>query len=215
MKNKFLTVQINSCLSLTDDLLQNDMNIDLLSKSLQNSDLPLQNKLNIATTCVNLCEKFHSYFHYEQSYFHLLLAKHLSDENEKNEQLEKAIFQDPLNHEAKSLLNCRLIEKKYERDLQSFKDFLFFVGVKENISIHTLQNSYWSYFEKYQQTNDIEFLKKALDTIAEAHKNYHTNAAKIYYNRHIIFYELGNEILGKNDLVKTKNLDSSIAKHLK
>ena len=70
---KLMEVKINDCLSYKN--FEKDINIDLLSKLLLNKETQLNEKLEMATRCVNLCEKFHSYFHYEQSYFHLFLAK--------------------------------------------------------------------------------------------------------------------------------------------
>jgi tetratricopeptide (TPR) repeat protein len=57
---------------------------------------------------ISIANKFHSYFHFEQSNAYLIAAKlyhHMGDY--KNEQifLEKAIFQDHINYEAIALMN--------------------------------------------------------------------------------------------------------------
>lgn len=76
MQEKFLKVEINNCLSLNDKHFSDSQhNIDYLSESLNFETVDLQQRLNLATKSINLCEKFHSYFHFEQSYFHLLLGK--------------------------------------------------------------------------------------------------------------------------------------------
>ena len=126
MQRKFLTININECLSLNDKHFADmNLNIDYLSKSLP--ELEHKQQLVIATKCVNLCEKFHSYFHFEQSYFHLLLGKL----QQSSEQYEAAIFQDPLNYEAKHLLNnfqsnsnVTFKDTLYTRDFQNLKQFL-------------------------------------------------------------------------------------------
>jgi tetratricopeptide (TPR) repeat protein len=205
MQGKFLTVNINECLSLNDKHFGDpNLNIDHLSKSLP--ELEPKQQLVIATKCVNLCEKFHSYFHFEQSYFHLLLGK----QQNSSEEYEAAIFQDPLNDEAKHLLNSNLTDKLYTRDFQSFSEFLKFAVGNNILNTEYLQGSYWYWYDKYCETNDLNFLIKTVETISSAHQLYHTNAAKIYYNRHLCFKSLGNEILAKNDLVKARNLDKSI-----
>lgn len=206
-------IKINQCLSLSEtNFSDKNYNIDYLASQLY-LDISSQEKLLLATRCVVLCEKFHSYFHFEQSYFHLLLAKRCSDSQERLTQLELAIVQDPLNHEAKSLLSNEQSEdaKDYTRDFKSFADFLMFAAGKTATAGSWPSESYWYYFDEYQQTNKLELLIKTVETITSAHKSYHTEAAKIYYNRHLIFAEMGNDILAQNDLIKSRNLDPSVA----
>ncbi len=207
MQGEFLSTNINECLSLNERHFADiNINIDYLSKSL--SQLDPQQQLAIATKCINLCEKFHSYFHFEQSYFHLLLGRQQS----ASEQYEAAVLQDPLNNEAIHLLNqtTEHSDKLYVRDFKDFSDFLKFAIGDSGFDGGYLPGSYWDWYEKYCESNDLQYLIKTVETISSAHQLYHTNAAKIYYNRYLCFQSLGNEILAKNDLIKSKNLDKSI-----
>ena len=206
----FLVTNINSALALTNEMLPADKNIDQLSKSLLDSSMESSEQLQIATKCVNLCEKFHSYFHYEQSFFHLLLGKKTRSISE----YEAAILQDPMNYEAKHLLNNLQTDTNiefpyilYTRDFQNFSDFLKLVIDDNVINYQYLAESYWDYYDRFIATDDIQYLIKTLEMISMAHQKYHNNAAKIYYNRHLVFKNLDNEILAKNDLIKAKNLD--------
>jgi hypothetical protein len=207
MQGEFLPININECLGLNETHFTDmNLNIEYLSKSLP--ELAPQQQLIIAAKCVNLCEKFHSYFHFEQSYFHLLLGR----QQNSPAQYEAAVFQDPLNYEAQHLLSqtTEPLNQLYVRDFKDFSDFLKF-AIGDNPSDEGyLSRSYWDYYNKYCESNDIEYLIKTVETISSAHQLYHTNAAKIYYNRHLCFKALGNDILAKNDLIKSNNLDKNI-----
>lgn len=211
MQGKFLTVKINETLSLNSKHFGNESNnIDILSKGLHDLRLAPPQKLVIATKCVNLCEKFHSYFHFEQSYFYLLLGK----QTKSNKAFEDALTQDPLNREAIHYLEKpekEFIGMPYKRDFRHFLDFLEFALGDTAINSPYPQGSYWDMYERYLVSNDIKDLHKTIETIAFAHKAYHVNAAKLYYNRHLCFLKMDNEILAKNDLVKARNLDKNVA----
>jgi hypothetical protein len=220
-------VNINRCLSLRgENFSDNDCNIDYLAQQLH-SDIAIEEKLSIATRCVNLCEKFHSYFHFEESFFHLLLAHNVDNQELYIKELEAAVFQDPLNYEAKNLLlnilpigddklhDHRYIggikNEKYVRDIEDYSQFLLFAIGDRAIISQPPVGSYWDYFELYKTDYQIEALQSTVDTISIAHKLYHSEAAKVYYNRHTILQQIGSDILAKNDLIKSKNLDSNIA----
>jgi len=234
---KFLSTNINEALSLQDYYFADQgENIDHLTNSLAQS-LPIGNKLSIATSCVELCEKFHSYFHFEQSYFHTSLAKlylELQSTEDAVRQLEKALFQDPLNGEALHLLvrtwsqseNPAEVEKyqkhcishnvnpddgrSYSRNFRNFTDFLKF-AIANPVERAPIEESYWAAYEKYQTSSKIEYLMETVEQAAKCHALYHANAARIYYNRHIVFCELGHHDLAKNDLFKSRNLDSNVS----
>jgi hypothetical protein len=217
---------INQCLALTNENFSDSQyNIDYLSQKLH-SNISLDKKLLIATRCVNLCERFHSYFHFEESFFHLLLAKNTNNQELFIEELEAAIFQDPLNYEAKDLLNKKLPidnprlddhrytsdikEAKYSRYIEDYKNFLLFAIGDTSLITYSPTDSYWYNFEQYKIKPEVEVLRFIVNLISTNHKLYHTEAAKIYYNRYIVFDEMGSDILAKNDLMKSKNLDFNI-----
>jgi hypothetical protein len=211
MQGKFLPVKINESLSLNSRHFGGEnYNIDILSKELHDGRLAPPQRFVIASKCVRLCEKFHSYFHFEQSYFHLLLAKR----TKSKQALEEAIIQDPLNREAIHYLekpDKEFIGMPYKRDFRNFLDFLEFAIGDTAVNVPYPQGSYWDMYEKYLVSNDIKDLHKTIEIISAAHKTYHMNAAKIYYNRHLCFLEMDNEILAKNDLIKARNLDKNVA----
>ncbi len=219
-------VNINQCLSLNDEnFSDNQYNIDYLAQKLH-EDISLEEKLSIANKCVSLCEKFHSYFHFEGSYFHLLLAKNLDSKELYIKELEAAIFQDPLNYEAKKLLfkelppgdnrlhdhrfHGEIHDKKYERDFENYRHFLRFAIGESAIIQQPPTDSYWYNFSHYQLTNELSLLKTTVDKISSNHKFYHLQVAKLYCNRSKIFYSMDCDILAKNDLIKAQNLDISI-----
>jgi hypothetical protein len=211
MQGKFLKVKINESLSLTSRHFGDEAcNIDILSNELQDRRLVPPQRLVITTKCVRLCEKFHSYFHFEQSYFHLLLGK----QTKLIQAFEEAVIQDPLNREAIHYLEKpekEFIGMPYKRDFRHFLDFLEFAIGDTVVDAPYPQGSYWDFYDKYLISNDVKDLHKTIEAISAAHKIYHINAAKIYYNRHLSFLEMDNEILAKNDLIKAKNLDKNVA----
>lgn len=195
---RFLSVNMYECLGVQD------------AQSFQYEiNLSVNDYIKIMNEQIHFFEKFHSYFHFEQSYFHLLLAKSSLEICEEN--LKAAIFQDPLNYEAMELLGEVKMQKiPYTRDFQNFNDFIKFCALQNNPQMS--ETSYWYFFEQYLQTKNLDLLVQTVNAISAAHKKYHEEAAKLYYNRHLVFYEMNNEMLAKNDLIKARNLNPSIEK---
>ena len=223
---QFKVVNINLCLSLEDENFSDDQyNIDYLTKRLH-ENISLEEKLSITNRCIRLCEKFHSYFHFEESYFNLLLAKNVDNLELRIQALEAAIFQDPLNYEAKKLLigilpkdDDRLYDhryvgdikdEEYVRDFKDYRGFLHFAIGEAAVFSQPPIESYWHNFELYENEKEIGILQSIVELVSYNHKLYHTEAAKVYFNRHAIFSQLGNDVLAKNDLVKATNLDKNI-----
>jgi hypothetical protein len=223
----FKVVNINHCLSLRDEnFVDTSYNIDYLSAKLFEK-LDIEEKLSIATSAINLCEKFHSYFHFEESYLHLLLAKRSGCNSELYvSELEAAIFQDPLNYEARNLLeeilpggDVRLSDHRYSggrrleeycRYLPSYSHFLKFACSCDVVLTQPQTDSYWHKLELYESCGEVELLQSAVERITASHKLYHSEAAKLYYNRYVLFNIKSCTILAKNDLVKAKNLDKTL-----
>lgn len=228
---QFKVVNINRCLSLGDkNFSDHQYNIDYLAQKLYDN-INLEEKLPIANRCISLCEKFHSYFHFEESYFNLLLAKSVDNLELRIQALEAAIFQDPLNYEAKKLLigilplgDDRLYDhryigdikdEEYVRDLKDYSGFLHFAIGDSFVFSQPPVESYWHNFELYEHDKRIELLQSVVELVSHNHKLYHTEAAKVYFNRHAIFNQLGNDVLAKNDLIKAMNLDKNIASDIR
>lgn len=80
-------------------------------------------------------DKFHSYFHFEQSFVLTILAYICNLKGDKKHAIEcadKAIFQDPLNYVAKNFLKRKPLTwnaiTSYDKHFKYEKDFLEFVG---------------------------------------------------------------------------------------
>lgn len=222
----FKVININPCLSLCDRNFSDcNFNIDYLAARLC-EDIRLEEKLSIATSCINLGEKFHSYFHFEESYFHLLLAKELGCKSELYVgELEAAIFQDPFNYEAKKLLaeilpegDERLNDHRfcgdlrdeiYDRYCPSYRHFLEFACCVMDYDEPPV-GSYWHNFNEYECSGDIKLLQSTVELVSMSHKLYHSEAAKLYYNRYVILNALGCDVLAKNDLLKARNLNPQV-----
>ncbi len=183
-------------------------NIDYLNKKALRTKDP-EIALSILNSATSKIEKFHSFFHFEQSYFHLQLALKFLDENQHEkmlEQLKLAIFQDPLNIQAKQILAGDSQTSIYQRPYHNFLDYLEFASEEE---VKYLDNE--SYWNDYLENQQNETLIKIIDKISSNHLNYHQESAKLYINRATIFYKLGKIDLAKNDLVKAHNLDRNLA----
>lgn len=171
----------------------------------------LDKRLSLLILATEKIEKFHSYFHFEQSYFNLQLAIHLIKEkklSEANKQLEFAIFQDHVNEQAIALLNNKESYSTYKRQYNNFSDYLYFATEEEGNA--TSKNNYWDDYLKYQQNPKREILELIISKIRHNHLEYHKEAAKLYLNRAITFHNLGQMDLFKNDLVKANNLDTEL-----
>ncbi len=186
-------------------------NIDYLNR-LTSIQTDLEIALSLLNSATSKIEKFHSFFHFEQSYFHLQLALiHLKEKQHEQmfEALKSAIFQDPLNIYAKQILAGDYQISHYQRPYNNFLNYLEF-ATEEEVK-HSNDQGYWNDYAQYQQTQQNEILTEIIEKIRYHHLNYHQESAKLYINRAIIFYQLGQIDLAKNDLVKANNLDSNLA----
>lgn len=206
---KLLEININKYLLLENVIFKNQYNnIDDLNKkmlSLSNTSEQLS-LLNLATSLV---EKFHSFFHFEQSFFHLQLAISLLEKNkipEAKMQLESAIFQDHVNEQAIALLNdSKTPIKPYKRPFQNFIEYIKFATNEDQELLEEID--YW------KKPHNIENFEHIIERIRYLHLNYHQESAKLYLNRSLIFYKLEQYYLANNDIVKATNLDNQL--HLK
>ncbi len=167
----------------------------------------LDEKLALLTKAAEKIERFHCFFHFEQSYFHLKLAILYSNEgdNEKmRQQLELAIFQDRINNQAKSMIEGFSAEQVYQRPYNNFSDYLSY-ATDEKVEDFELQG-YWQLSQ-----DSIEAIEDIIGEIRKHHLNYHEEAAKLYLNRALIFHLLKQEVLAKNDIVKAHNLDNKLS----
>ena len=161
----------------------------------------LKEKLSLLTLAANKIEKFHSFFHFEQSYFHLQLAILYSQQNEHDkaqQQLELAIFQDHINYQAKQLLNGQRVTQVYQRPYINFAEYMIFATEEETKVLE--EEGYW-------KKNDLESI---IEEIRYCHLGYHQESAKLYLNRAMVFHQLEQEDLARNDLIKASNLDSML-----
>ncbi|MCF8462953.1 MAG: hypothetical protein K9G11_03500 [Rickettsiaceae bacterium] len=197
------------------------------------------------TQAIGYIEKFHSYFHFEQSFCYLLLAyiyHHQSDANTRDEYLEKSIFQDHYNIQALDFRNGfesnideillydkhhryeadflnfavgphdtpkevelldDIITKLYELKTQEAKKLL----EKLNYNSHRVQVAKGLLKLYSQQEADaVNFFQQACKNLESKHRQYHQYAASIYKKRAQLFFKSQLIELGKNDLVKAKNL---------
>lgn len=212
MEPNLINLTINKFLLLKDFAFKDPSNnIDYLNQqaTLKNNLEESLSLLNLATSKI---EKFHSFFHFEQSYFHLQLAIEYSKQNQKEEmeeQLKAAIFQDHLNNQAKSMLDNKKNNSIYQRPYSNFSEYIKFATEEEPNSFNLL-DSYWNDYIEYNKNHDKKLLIKIIDKIRYHHLHYHEESAKLYLNRAIIFYHLDQFSLSKNDIVKAKNLDMNL-----
>lgn len=177
-------------------------NIDFLV-SAAITELSLYKQLELLSLAAKKSEKFHSFFHFEQSYFHTQFAvflKSQGQELEARKEFEKALFQDHLNIQAKEFLSLGHSEVKYGRLFNSFIDYVRFAAEEELDASHSF--GYWCFHH--------DSFEEIIADIKSRHLLYHQEAAKIYYNRSIVFNALGEEELSKNDIIKAENLDAKI-----
>ena len=232
---KFILTSLNPHLCLSDRYFENvHDNIDQLILGLfTREDIKSTNSL-ISFSIKNI-EKFHSYFHFEQSYFHLIQAEYLLEGGNyilAKEQYEHAIFQDHLNIKAhKGLVNLlenslqkdaaieyskklgldiNLRSKEYGRPYKNFADYLIFATNSSPGFVRSLDLSTNLFYEDFKKSDISNILKD----ISYKHKQYHKNAAIIYYNYYLILTSAGKFDLAKNALIKSKNLDPEISKFI-
>lgn len=215
---KLIATNINSVLLLENyPFKDNHNNIDYLNQ-LAYTENDLNKRKQLLDLAITKIEKFHSYFHFEQSFFHLQLAQELII-NEKydlaQEQIKLAIFQDPLNLQALELKdNFDLVIKKkylmsnnYSRQFKDFNSYILFATDEENQSL--VQQGYWEWANNNHHT--IEILEQIIEKVKKLHLGYHYESAKFYLNRVMIHNMLNEKILAKNDLVKANNLDVELS----
>ena len=202
-----IDLNINDVLLLQNYKFKNDFNnIDYL-----NSQAILENdfnkKLEFLTLATSHVERFHSFFHFDQSYFHLKLAilySIIGDKEKKKEQLDFAVFQDHENHQALLMLGRQSSDNIYKRPYDKFVDYLCFAA-GEKIDNFEPQG-YW-----LSDQDNINNIKIIIEEIRNRHLRYHQESAKLYLNRALIFHLLSEHDLSKNDIVKAHNLDNKLS----
>lgn len=178
------------------------------------------------------CEKFHSYFHYEESFFNTILSNLLDQREKKIQYLEKAIKLSPVNKHAFMILNVILgnsdLNRKRELELkissmkslsenlfhphETFLEYMKFAtenNMLEEISSPDF-SSFWGLYEEYKKNNDISTLESAMNDLEKRHILYHKEAAEIYHAIYMIACNNNDEFLGRFSITKAKNLDPSI-----
>ena len=212
MQMQLIKLNINKILLLDDFKFQDSHNnIDFL-----NQQALLSNKAEEQLAWLKLAsikiEKFHSFYHFEQSYFHLQLAFHLIKEKkleEVNEQLKLCLFQDPLNKQAGSILKPTK-EKipPYKRIYNNFSDYLSFASDEKGK--YSGIKGYWQDYLNYKKNKQAKILEEIIKKVRHHHLSYHEEAAKLYINRAIIHHHLKHIDLAKNDLRKANYLDKNL-----
>jgi len=132
----------------------------------------------------------------------------LNNKEEANAQLEMAIFQDHCNDQAIALFEKKTYTKEYKRVYKNFVEFIKFATDEESKDVCSV--GYWIDYEEYLKSPNEQILRTIIEKIREHHFNYHLEAAKLYLNRAIAFYNLNFIDLAKNDLRKAFYLDSKI-----
>lgn len=233
---KLLELNINKCLLLEKFNFTNPYNnIDWLNaKAIATENL--EEKLKLLNLAASQLEKFHSFFHFEQSFFHLQLAikyLELGKEEEADIQLEAAIFQDHVNGQAISLKQTQSLRhvEQSETSKGCFRDPSLTLEdddlplVDSHQVYKRVYNSFAQYLkfasgedftEEYDEESywafkqDLYGIENIIEEIKKLHLAYHQESAKLYLNRAIIFKKIGNNELAKNDLTKAHNLDSAL-----
>jgi hypothetical protein len=291
----FLKTNLNQAILIDESFFEDKEsflnNIDYLNNVLLNEDEKakeilkgtifddedvLQRKLIIISRAANFAEKFHSYFHFEEAYFHFVYANFLVKfhaPGSPQEELQKIIdhFEISIkqfkfnefvhfnliefckkNFDESKQKQCiqrfeSLFQKKYEkrdgfadfkyeRQFRSFEEYIQFAlscsknhleKIRPQIQKKFLEKNFYSSFEKFSsfsnffissQHQDLSKIKEIgdefLKEISEAHKAYHQNAAKIYYNYSIIHEALNQKMHSQNLLRKVQNLDPKLLESL-
>lgn len=210
LKMELMTLNINKSLLLDEYIFQRpDNSIDFLNKQAQfASDAAAQ--LSFLSKASKLAEKFHSFFHFEQSYFHTQLAVMYTDcgkKEEAHEQLQLAVFQDHINTQAKSMLAQTMPIDICRRPYNSFSEYLNFATGEKRESPN---KGYWCL-----GFSTIMELHQIIEGVKFQHLLYHEEAAKIYLNRALVFSALRERDLAKNDLMKAFNLDNKLKPYAK
>jgi tetratricopeptide (TPR) repeat protein len=176
------------------------------------------------------CEKFHSYFHYEESFFYTMFSN-LVPSHQKQEFLEKAIHLSPVNKSAlimlqqinssktnKLQLKLSHIEKFSDNLLRPYKTFLRYMQfATENNTLQSVDvihsDNYWVLYEEFDHKQDIEILEKAMKDLKERHVLYHKEAANIYYALYLLARSNDLLDLARFAITKAMNLNPEIQKN--
>lgn len=234
---EFTGTELNKHLLLKDSYFEDPRNnVDFTISDLPNIMDKFDRKKSILYAIENI-EKFHSYFHFEQSFFHTQYAKYLSfigDEESAIEQFKLAIFQDHVNTEAHTGLvgllkvnspewlgateyarkfnvkisNASLDE--YKRPYSTYKQYINFATSSSAYFIESLELPKNIYYEDLA----VEEYKNAIADISFRHKQYHKNAAIVYLNYFTLLLEIKEIELAKNALIKSKNLDPEVTQDI-
>lgn len=210
----------NTALLLEDDdfIVASQYNIDyIVSHAMTHNNAEFFGKAAV------LCERFHSYFHFEQSFAHCLYAKELYNKADiagAIAEYKAAIFQDHLNIEAHiALLQCYkeidLMDEHeratkyahkmnlnltqitpYKRPFVSFTEYLSFAT--QHLHTTAVTRGFW-----IDLVNGN--LDKALDGIKKNHSLYHANAGILYRNCHMAYTARGDTALAQHALMRTQN----------
>ncbi len=235
---EFISTSLNPHLLIQDSYFEypENNNIDLIISNLITSN-QIAERRNFISAAIKNIEKFHSYFHFEQSFFHTQYAKYLFRQMEIEKAIDQyklAIFQDHLNIEAHKGLIMLLPENSVE-SLEAIEYAKRFnIKISDNV-LEEYQRPYLTY-EKYvafATHSSGDFIKnlslpknryyenvipKKLDeviaSISFRHKQYHKNAAIIYLNYCYVLLGSKEEELAKNALIKSRNLDPEISKDI-
>jgi len=230
-----MKTDINKALLLRDEHFDDENNnIDFLNNTAMAQE-SLQEKHNLIVHATKIVEQFHSYFHFEQSFFHNLYAGYLVKQKQYDkatQEYKAAIFQDHLNKNAHiglidlldgedkegtlkyaASFNLNLNERvaEYQRPYDNFSDYLTFATSSSRDYISSLSLAIPEVFGKYEEGDNLEQIIK---DVAIRHKLYHKNAAIIYYNYYLILLELSEDDLAKNALRKSKNLDPQVTENI-
>lgn len=183
---KLYEININQALSLEEVHFKNNShNIDSICR-MRGSN---QEQLKYLMIAAELCEKFHSYFHFEQSFLNLQLAEKLEQNGELVEAAsyyDQAIFQDHLNKRAHlKLLNCyklldepdKIIELQnyqrrfnieleddhhYKRPFATFAEYIKF-ATNTTFSFETMTETEWACILPYDYYQHKKILPNKVD----------------------------------------------------
>lgn len=174
------------------------------------------------------CEKFHSYFHYEESFFYTILSN-LVFADQKQKFLEKAVQLSPVNKKALLMLKEINHDKNYEleeklsyiqtlsNDLsRPYDNFLAYMRfATENPELQKISkipaNNYWFLYEEFCKTQSVDLLESTMDDLKNRHIFYHKEAAQIYYALYLLAWENGLHDLARFAITKARNLNPEIS----
>ncbi|MBN9543501.1 MAG: hypothetical protein J0G32_06915 [Alphaproteobacteria bacterium] len=165
-----------------------------------------------------IINKFHSYFHFEQTALYLFKA--LINKEKSAYYIEKSLFQDHQNKAAIDAKNGKELGIEdilgYPHNIRTDDDFLKFALI--DYTPAELLFSHRKLFmqaTEFYRNNDIinaeKFIDDAINLIEEKHDLYHKNAAICYLKRAYIFEKHDRIELAKNDRIKANDLYNWLA----